>query len=146
LSKVDLIESNKLRKIVRFEWVYKKSTISQNMILYANNPRIDFETFINWHEKNQLLTIAFPVYVRSTDATYDIQFGNVKRPTHWNTSWDYARFESVGHQWADLSERGYGVSLLNDCKYGYDIKDNTMRLSLLKSSTFPDYEQDQGEH
>jgi alpha-mannosidase len=70
----------------------------------------------------------------------------VKRPTHWNTSWDYARFETVGHQWADLSERGYGVSLLNDCKYGYDIKDNVMRLTLIKSAMVPDPTADIGEH
>jgi alpha-mannosidase len=89
---------------------------------------------------------AFPVDIRSTEATFDIQYGNVKRPTHWNTAWEMAKFETVGHQWADLSETGYGVSLLNDCKYGYDIKGNTLRLSLLKSSVYPDTEADQGEH
>jgi alpha-mannosidase len=70
----------------------------------------------------------------------------VQRPTHFNTSWDYARFEVVGHKWADLSETGYGVSLMNDCKYGYGIKDNKMTLSLLKSSKAPDTEADMGAH
>ena len=70
-------------------------------------------------------------------ATYDVQFGNVKRPTHWNTSWDMARFETVAQQWVDLSQRDYGVSLLNNCKYGHDIKDNVIRLTLLKSATHP---------
>jgi alpha-mannosidase len=116
------------------------------MILYAENPSIDFKTDIYWHERNQLLKVAFPVDIRATEATYDIQYGNEKLPTHWNTSWDYTRFESVGQQWADLSERGYGVSLLNDCKYGHDIKDNVIRLTLLKSATYPDVEADQGEH
>jgi alpha-mannosidase len=116
------------------------------MVLYAASPRIDFETKIDWHDQDQLLKVAFPVDIRATEATYDIQYGNVKRPTHWNTSWDYARFESVGHQWADLSERDYGVSLLNDCKYGHDIKDNVIRLTLLKSATYPDVKADQGEH
>ncbi len=74
--------------------------------------------------------MAFPVDIRATRATYDIQFGNIERPTHWNTSWDWARFEVLGHKWADLSEGNYGVALLNDCKYGYDIKDNVMRLTL----------------
>ncbi|MGP4038614.1 alpha-mannosidase [Gracilibacillus sp. D59] len=146
LTSVDLIENGPIRSIVQFQWEYANSTIKQNMIVYNENSRIDFETYIDWHEREQLLKVAFPVDVRSTEATYDIQYGNVKRPTHWNTSWDLARFESVGHQWADLSETGYGVSLLNDSKYGYDIKDNTMRLTLLKSSTNPDVEQDQGEH
>src|SRR5699024_1340744 len=86
------------------------------------------------------------VDVRSTEATYDIEYGNVKRPTHGNTSWAYARFETVGHQWADLSEGGYGVSLLNDSKYGYDIKDHVRRLSFLKSPTRPDQYGDLGEH
>ena len=84
--------------------------------------------------------------MRSTYATYDIQYGNVRRPNHWNTSWDHARFESVGHRFADLSERNYGVALLNDCKYGYDIKDNVMRLSLLRSGLQPDHLQDLGRH
>lgn len=84
--------------------------------------------------------------MHASEASYDIQFGNVKRPTHWNTSWDYARFETVGHQWADLSEKNYGVSLLNDSKYGYDIKDSTIRLTLLKAAIYPDPEADLGVH
>lgn len=127
-------------------WTYHHSKIEQEVILYAENPRIDFKTSVDWHEQHQLLKVAFPVEIRSTQATYDIQFGNVQRPTHWNTSWDYAKFETVGHQWADLSEQGYGISLLNDCKYGYDIKDSVMRLSLIKAGTYPDYLQDQGAH
>jgi alpha-mannosidase len=84
--------------------------------------------------------------VRSRRATYDIQFGSLERPTHQNTSWDAARFEVVGHKWADLSEGNYGVSLLNDCKYGYDIHDNGMRLTLIKSGISPDPMADQGRH
>jgi alpha-mannosidase len=146
LKSVSLAENGSLRAVVVFEWTYMDSTINQEMIVYANSRRIDFATEVDWQESQQLLKVAFPVSVRSTEATYDIQFGNVKRPTHWNTSWDYARFESVGHQWVDLSERGYGVSLLNDCKYGHDIKDHTIRLSLIKSATYPDPSADKGSH
>ncbi|WP_340024704.1 alpha-mannosidase [Paenibacillus sp. FSL K6-1096] len=146
LRSVKLLECGPLQAVLEFVWGYMDSTIIQKVKVYAGSARIDFETYVDWHEQHQLLKAAFPVAVRATEATYDIQFGNVKRPTHWNTSWDYARFESVGHQWADLSERGYGVSLLNDCKYGYDIKDYTMRLSLIKSATSPDRLADQGEH
>lgn len=142
----ELIENGPLRVVVRTIWTYQNSQIEQDTIFYAHNRRIDFQTKVNWHQKNKLLKVAFPVDIRTTEATYDIQFGNVKRPTHWNTSWDMARFETVGHQWADLSETGYGVSLLNNCKYGYDIKENTMRLSLLKSAVYPDPTADQGEH
>ncbi|TBL81932.1 alpha-mannosidase [Paenibacillus thalictri] len=146
LVSVELIESGPLRAVVRFQWSYGDSKLQQELIVYAHSARIDFRTRIDWQERRKLLKAAFTVDVRSTEATYDIQFGSVKRPTHWNTSWDYARFEVVGHQWADLSERGYGVSLLNDCKYGYDIKDNRMRLTLIKSAMVPDPTADQGLH
>jgi len=146
LVNVSVVEEGPLEAVIRFEWNYRNSTITQDMVLSAVTRRIDFRTTVDWHERQQLLKVAFPVDIRATEATYDIQFGNVKRPTHWNTSWDWARFETVGHQWADLSERGYGVSLLNDCKYGYDIKNNVLRLSLIKSAVHPDYMADQGPH
>lgn len=123
-----------------------QSTITQTMRLYRHTRRIDFLTKVDWQERQRLLKVKFDVAIRATEATYDIQYGNVKRPTHWNTSWDMAKFETVGHQWADLSERSYGVSLLNDCKYGYDIKEHTMRLSLLKGAIFPDPTADLGQH
>lgn len=134
------------RIIVNLKWSFLDSTIKQKMIVYANQRRIDFKTDIDWQEEQILLKTAFPADLRTTKATYEIQFGNVERNTHWNTSWDYAKFETVGHKWADLSERDYGISLLNDCKYGYDIKDQTMRLTLIKSGVYPDPEADQGEH
>ncbi|WP_047982656.1 alpha-mannosidase [Ornithinibacillus contaminans] len=146
LRSVEVLETNSIRAVIAFTWEYHHSVIQQKMIVYASKRRIDFVTEVQWHEVNQLLKVAFPVDIRSTEATFDIQFGNVKRPTHWNTSWDMAKFETVGHQWADLSEQGYGVSLLNDCKYGYDVKDSTIRLTLLKGATYPDYTQDQGNH
>lgn len=145
LQSVELIEIGNLKAVIRFKYKYMNTTINQDMIVYANSNRIDFKTNVDWREKKQLLKVAFVVDIRSTMATYDVQFGNVKRPTHWNTSWDRARFESVAQQWVDLSERNYGVSLLNNCKYGHDIKDNVMRLTLLKSATHPDPVQDQGE-
>ena len=134
------------RIIINLEWDFLDSKIKQKMIVYANQRRIDFKTNINWRQEQILLKTAFPVDLRTNKATYEIQFGNVERNTHWNTSWDYAKFETAAHKWADLSERDYGVSLLNDCKYGYDIKDQTMRLTLIKSGVYPDPEADQGEH
>jgi len=146
LVSVTVREDGPLALSVQFEWRYAGSTITQDLVLYAHSPRIDFRTHVDWNVRRQMMKVAFPVNIRATEATYDIQFGNIKRPTHWNTSWDYARFEVLGHQWADLSERAYGVSLLNDCKYGYDIFSNVMRLTLLKSPIFPDTEGDQGHH
>lgn len=146
LKKFEVVECGPLQMTIHMEWKYMNSLVSQNMVLYSDTRRIDFKTSVDYHEKHQLLKAAFPVNIRSTYATYDVQYGNVRRPNHWNTSWDQARFESVAHRWADLSERNYGVSLLNDCKYGHDIKDNVLRISLLKAATHPDHLQDQGLH
>jgi alpha-mannosidase len=122
------------------------SEYTQRISLSHNSARLDFETHIDWRERHALLKVAFPVDVLSPTATYEIQWGNVQRPTHRNTSWDWARFETCAQKWVDLSEGGYGVSLLNDCKYGHDIHDNVMRISLLRSPTMPDPEADLGEH
>lgn len=146
MTKFEVIECGPLQMKIHMEWNYMNSFIAQDMVLYRNTRRIDFRTTVDYHEQHQLLKVAFPVDIRSTFGTYDVQYGNVRRPNHWNTSWDQARFESVAHRWADLSERNYGVSLLNDCKYGHDIKDNVIRMSLLKAATHPDHLQDQGMH
>lgn len=146
LQSVVLVENGAHRAVVRFRWNYQRSTIEQDMILSAYHPRVDFATRVNWQERQQLLKVAFPVDVRATEATYEIQFGTVKRPTHWNTSWDYARFETCAHRWIDLAERGFGVSLLNDCKYGHDVFDNVMRITLIKSGIIPDPHADLGTH
>lgn len=143
---VRLVECHGLKAVVRFVYAYRKSRVVQDMIVYRDSRRIDFKTHVDWHEDHRLLKTAFYTDIRATKATYDIQFGHAERPTHWNTSWDWARFEVCGHKWADLSETGYGVSLLNDCKYGYSIRDNAMKLSLLKSAKYPDTEADMGEH
>lgn len=141
-----LKERNSLRLIVNVKWQYKNSLIDQDIIFYSYTRRIDFKTEVHWAEQQQMLKVKFPVDIRASKATYDIQFGNIERPTHWNTSWDLAKFEVVGHKWTDLSEGNYGVALLNDCKYGYDIKDNNIRLSLIKSAIHPDPLADQGLH
>ena len=146
LTRFEVVECGALQMKIRMEWKYMNSSITQDMVLYSSTRRIDFRTSVEYHEQHQLLKAAFPVDIRSTYGTYDVQYGNVRRPNHWNTSWDQARFESVAHRWADLSERNYGVSLLNDCKYGHDIKDNVIRISLLKAATHPDHLQDQGFH
>lgn len=146
LVSTEVVEDGSLRKVIRFCYQYRSSSISQDMILYSNSRRIDFQTHVDWKESHKLLKAAFYTDIRSTKATYDIQFGHAERPTHWNNSWDWARFEVCGQKWADLSENGYGVSILNNCKYGYSIKDNAMKLSLLKSSKWPDTSADMCEH
>lgn len=134
------------RRGIKIVKAYGASEIVQTIWMYDHSPRIDFETEVEWHQRHQLLKAVFPLDLHTTQAAYEIQFGHVFRPTHSNTSWDAARFEVCAHKWADLSENGYGVSLLNDCKYGYSAEGGTLTLSLLKSAVYPDPEADQGHH
>ncbi len=143
---VRVIEQGPLRATIEIKRRAMHSTYIQRISLSHNSPRLDFDTEIDWREKHTLLKVAFPVDILSPVATYEIQWGNVQRPTHRNTSWDWARFETCAQKWADLSEGGYGVSLINDCKYGHDIQNNVMRISLLRSPTHPDPKADQGQH
>ena len=108
--------------------------------------RIEFETYVDWKEHQTLLKVHFPVNVHTDEATFDVQFGNLTRKVHTNTSWDKARFESCGQKWIDLSEGHYGVSMLNDCKYGHSVKDSDMALTLIKSGIEPNPVADQEEH
>ncbi|QPC81271.1 alpha-mannosidase [Phototrophicus methaneseepsis] len=145
-DRVEVIETGPVRAALLVERTYRSSTITQRIYIYHNSKRIDFDTHVDWHQSHTLLKAAFPVDVLSPTATFDIQWGNVERNTHRNTSWDWGRFETAAQKWADLSEGNYGVALLNDSKYGYDVLHNVMRLSLLKSATMPDPIADQGEH
>ncbi|HOK70672.1 MAG TPA: alpha-mannosidase, partial [Bacillota bacterium] len=146
VDKMEIVEEGPVRAGIRIHKTFFDSKIVQDVLIYSDIPRIDFKTYIDWKQSQILMKAAFPVDVNAEKAAYEIQFGNVERPTHWNTSWDVARFEVCGHRWADLSEGGYGVSLMNDCKYGYDIKDGEIRLTLLKSGIEPNPVADQEEH
>ncbi|MDO8945281.1 MAG: alpha-mannosidase [Desulfobacterales bacterium] len=141
-----VVESGPLRAALEIRRRLLNSTLVQRISLSAFSPRLDFETSVDWRERHIFLKTAFPVDVLASEASYEIQWGNVQRPTHRNTSWDWARFETCAQKWVDLSEGGYGVSLLNDSKYGHDIRDNVLRLSLLRAPTNPDPDADQGEH
>lgn len=139
VSKVTLLENG-----IRVERKYRHSKITQDITVRNGSKRIDFATTVDWQEDHVMMKAAFPTDIHSQYATYDIQFGNLERPTHKNTSWDEAKFEVCAHKWADLSESGFGVSLLNDCKYGYSIEDNVMEITLLKSATYPNPVADRG--
>ncbi len=143
---IDIMETGPVRASVRVVRSFSGSSITQTLSLASGSPLLRVDNEVEWHETNRLLKVAFPVAVRSPRATYEIQYGHVERPTHANTSWDAARFEVCGHKWADLSEPGYGVALLNDCKYGHDITDGVIRLSLLRSPNWPDPRADRGHH
>jgi alpha-mannosidase len=125
---------------------YMNSYIEESLWLYTESRRIDFEAKIDWHEKHQILKIVFPIDVNTDKATYEIQYGNVSRPTHSNTSWDAAKYEVCAHKWLDISESGYGVSILNDCKYGFSAEGTTVTLTALKCATDPNPYADEGLH
>ena len=146
VTSLRIIEEGPVRATVEIIRPYLSSRITQRISLWRSSPRIDIATEIDWHERQTLLKAAFPLAINSTRATYEIQFGSVERPTHRNTSWDVARFETCAHRWIDLSEGGYGISLLNESKYGHDVHDNVVRLTLLKSAIYPDAHADEGLH
>lgn len=125
---------------------YMDSTIRQHIWLYSNSRRIDFDNEIDWQNQHQVLKVAFPLDLHATEATYEIQYGHTRRPTHQNTSWDTARFEVCAHKWADISDNSYGVALLNDCKYGHSAQGSTLELTVLKAGTYPNPEADLGRH
>lgn len=131
---------------LRVSWRYLGSVVTQEILFYADSPRIDFRTRMRWAEQESLVKAHFPLDVFHNDVRCDIQYGNISRPTCKNTSWDVARFEICAHKWVDVSESDYGVALLNDCKYGHGATDDEISLTLLKSSHYPDETADLGEH
>lgn len=129
-------------KISSDSWL--KSTISLDATVDDVYSQITVDTEVEWRETMKFLKVEFPVDVMNTEASYECQFGIVKRPTHYNTSWDMAKFEVCCHKFADLSEANYGVSILNDSKYGFVTVGNLMRLSLLRAPKAPDAHADMG--
>ncbi|EED12267.1 alpha-mannosidase [Talaromyces stipitatus ATCC 10500] len=131
-------------KISDQSWI--KTTISLKAAVDSEPSYVEFDSEVEWRENKKFLKVEFPVDVRNTEASYETQYGIVRRPTHYNTSWDMAKFEVCSHKWADLSEYGYGVSILNDSKYGFATVGNVMRLSLLRAPKAPDAHADMGRH
>ncbi|MBP1913390.1 alpha-mannosidase [Lederbergia galactosidilyticus] len=146
LQSVEVMQKGRTKDILRFKWSVSNSFIEQDVIFHHHSKRIDFETNVEWQEEHKLLKVAFPVDIITDKATFEIPFGTVERATHNNTSWETAQYEVCGHRFADLSEGNYGVSLLNDCKYGYDVKNHLLRLSLLRAPKWPDSQADIGSH
>lgn len=145
LEKAKIVLEGPLRASIEVSLkISDTSYIKQVITLDAYSPYLSFTTEVNWHESHKFLKVEFPVNVIATSATYEIQFGHLKRPTHFNTSWDWARYEVCGHKWADLSEYDWGVAVLNDSKYGWSCIDNILRLSLLRSAKAPDESADMG--
>ncbi|MER3495672.1 MAG: alpha-mannosidase, partial [Armatimonadota bacterium] len=141
----EVVERGVVRVGVEVVRRFGNSTVRQRITL-GPTPGIRFDTEVDWREEDKMLKVAFPVNVNATRATYEIQFGNVERPTHYNTSWDWARFEVCAQKWADISEGEGGMALINEGKYGHDCHGNVLRLTLLKSPKAPDPMADMGVH
>lgn len=142
----EVVEEGPLQATLRVERRLEGALIEQLYRLRASARRLEIETRIRWERRRTLLRAYFPLNVRQHEAWFETAYGAVARPTHRNTSWDVARFEVSGHRWADLSEAGYGVSLLNDGKYGHSALGNVLGLTLLRSPVYPDPLADEGEH
>ncbi len=135
-----------VRSGLEFRLGVGNSTLTQRVTLAEGSKRLDFATTAEWDEARKMLRVAFPVAAFTEEASFDIQYGTVRRPTHRNTSWDAARFEVCGQKYADISEEFYGAALLNDCKYGHKVFGTTMDLCLLRAPKFPDWDADMGHH
>ncbi len=146
-AECQVVEATPLRAAVRFTYTLSpRSRLVQTVRVDAARPVVEFETEVEWHETQRLLKVEFPTQIRAEQATYEIPFGHVQRPTHYNNSHDLARFEVCGHRWADLSEPGAGLALINDCKYGYSAHRGVLSLSLLRAPLHPDPRADRGAH
>ncbi len=141
----EIVEKGPVRVAAEIVKKFGDSTIRQRISL-GPTPGVRFDTEIDWREADKMLKVAFPVNINAARATYEIQFGNVERATHVNTSWDMAKFEVCAQKWVDLSEGDQGVAMINDCKYGHDIRGNMMRLTLLRAPKAPDPICDMGIH
>ncbi|MHB1023584.1 MAG: alpha-mannosidase [Acidobacteriaceae bacterium] len=146
VESVKFLEAGPLYSVVSIKRHWQGSEFDQKVILYNGLDRVDVVNNFDWHEKHVLLKAAFPLAATSNEATYEIPFGSIERPTTRNNSWEDAKFEVPAQRWADLGNSSHGFSLINDSKYGYDDKGNMLRLSLLRSPTWPDPNADQGHH
>jgi alpha-mannosidase len=142
---ITVAETGPHRGAIRIVRRFRDSTVTQDVRLWANSPRLEFHTTVDWHDRRWLLKARFPLAIRAPYATFETAFGVIQRPTHRNTSWEAARFEVAGHRFADLSEPNYGVALLNDGKYGHHVLGNELGLTLLRSPIYPDPLADEGE-
>ncbi|KAI8901520.1 glycosyl hydrolases family 38 N-terminal domain-containing protein [Globomyces pollinis-pini] len=147
VGEIFIEETGPLRVVLRVVHpISENSRLDQRIIINANSPQINFENDIWWNESRKILKVDFPVNITNDFATFETQFGYIQRPTHYNNSWDMAKFEVCAHKFVDYSEYGYGIALLNDCKYGFSVHNDTISMSILRSPKAPDAHCDKGRH
>ena len=143
---IKTVEEGDIRKVIKVEYQIESSKIEQYYILYKTAQYIEVVSKVDWHMRRALLKAIFPTKVLNRYAKYDIDNGYIERPTHNNTVYEKAKFEVLGHRWVDISQEDFGVSVINDCKYGHYVKNSEIELSLIKSGIYPDFFADEGSH
>ncbi|MFQ6193450.1 alpha-mannosidase [Streptomyces sp. NPDC000405] len=157
LTDVDTLELTDDGAAVLIVRTFGSSRVEQRITLPQGERRVEVETEVDWHETEKFLKAAFPLDVHTDRVAAETQFGHLHRPTHTNTSWDAAKFEACAHRFVHVEEPGWGVALVDDSTYGYDVTRSpragdtggtttTLRLSLLRAPRFPDPRTDQGVH
>jgi alpha-mannosidase len=155
VESIVVVEESPQRVAVRVERAFGDSRVAQEFSVSAGSARIDVTTEVDWHERQRLLKLAFPIDIHTTTASFEVQFGHVVRPIHRNTSWDEARFETSAHRWVHVGEPGFGVAVSNEATYGHDVTRHPragggtttlVRQSLLRAPLYPDPDADQGRH
>ena len=159
-DKVELVSSGPVKTVYRVEKSFlgiskeryyptenfPSSFFTQTITLYNDLDRLDIRTEADWWEDHLSLKACFPVAVEADKAFYEIPFAAIGRTTRFETLWEKARYEVPALRWADLADEKGGIALLNDSKYGHDIHGHVMKLSLLRSPTWPDPLADRGRH
>ncbi len=145
-KEAEIIELGAVRAVYKVDRIFRDSTFTEYYCIYNDLQRIDVDYEADWHEDHVVLKADYPVDVNTTRATFDIQFGNIERSTTTNTTWEFAQFEESMHKWADLSDNSFGLSVINDCKYGCDVKNGHIRPTLFRCATHPNHIQDREHH
>ena len=143
---VEVVERGPLVGAVRVQRTFGPSSATLTYVLRAGSPRLDVHVELDWHHREHLLSLAFPLDVRADTASCGVQFGSVRRPTHASTSWDAAKFEVCAHRYVDVAEPAFGVAVLDDGRYGHALFDGAVRVSLARAARYPDPLPDQGRH
>ncbi|HEY8281582.1 MAG TPA: glycoside hydrolase family 38 C-terminal domain-containing protein, partial [Leifsonia sp.] len=155
LESLEIVADSPERAAVRLTRRFGSSAVTQTISVHGGSRAVEIETTVDWHERQRMLKLALPVDVHAASARSEIQFGHIERPTHTNTSWDLARFETAAHRWVHVADASFGVAVANDSTYGHDITRHPragggtyslVRQSLLRAPVFPDPDADQGEH
>jgi len=145
IQHAQIVEEGPLRAVVEVSLkISDTSYIRQQIVLDAGSPYVKFQNEVTWYESHKFLKAEFPLNVHASQCTYEVQSGYLQRANHFNTSWDWAKYEVCGHKWADFSEYDFGVALLNDNKYGWSCINNILRLSLVRAPKAPDANADMG--